>query len=93
MDKRPVEFNLAEWLILTDLVKAIPRRYQDKDHKGSDLFNIEKLAIGCGGSFFDVGPTESKQRAALVTKLKRLTDEGYRHIEFRPFDGPDDVTG
>ncbi len=93
MEKRPVEFNLVEWLILTDLVKASPKKYEDKGYKGSDVYNLEELAMGCGGPLWDVGPTERKQRAALVTKLEGYIGEGHRYIEFRPFDDGGDATG
>ena len=90
MEKRPVEFNLFEWLILTDLVKATPRKYQDKDHKGTDVYNLIKLRQGCTNPFWDVGQTERKQRGSLNTKLKKYTDDGYRFIEFKPFDDQGD---
>lgn len=78
---------------MTDLVKADPTKYQDKDHKGSDLYNLEELAIGCGKPLWEVALTESENRAALVTKLKKFTDEGHRYIEFRPFDDEGGATG
>jgi len=40
------------------------------------VYNLEELAKGCGGPLFDVGPTERKQRAALVTKLEGYIGEG-----------------
>ena len=37
MGKQPVEFDLYEWMVLTDLIKATP------DHKGSDVYGLSKL--------------------------------------------------
>ena len=90
MEKRPVKFDLFEWMILIDLIQENQKKYQDKGYKGTDVYNLEELAKGCGGPLFDVGPTERKQRAALVTKLEGYIGEGHRYIEFRPFEDQED---
>ena len=91
MEKRPVKFDLFEWLILTDLVKADREKYQDKDHKGSDVYNISKLNADCASQVMLDGTTEDARRRALVAKLKEYEDEGYRYIEFRPFEDQEDA--
>ena len=90
MEKRPVKFDLFEWLILTDLVKATPRKYQDKGHKGTDVYNISKLNADCASPVKLDGTTEDKRRRALVTKLEEWSKDGYRFIEFRPFENRED---
>ncbi len=86
MEKRPVKFDLFEWMILIDLIQENQKKYQDKGYKGTDVYNLIKLRQGCTNPFWDVGRTERKQRASLNTKLKKYTDDGYRYIEFRPFE-------
>ena len=93
MDKRPVTFDLAEWLILTDLVKSAPARFQDKDHKGTDLYSLDKLTRGCSAQVPLDNSPKDRQLRSLVTKLEGYTKEGHRYVEFKPFDGPDDGGG
>jgi hypothetical protein len=90
MEKRPVKIDLVEWMILTDLIKARPKKYQDKDHKGSDVYDLSKLAEDCGKPIWDVGPTERARRVSLVTKLEEWSKDGYRSIEFKPFEDRED---
>ena len=93
MDKRPVKFNLAEWLILTDLVRANPRKFQDKDHKGTDVYSLSKLKRGCSKQVPLDNSPKDRQLRSLVTKLEGYTKEGHRYVEFKSFDGPDDGGG
>ncbi len=93
MEKRPVKFDLVEWMILTDLIKARPKKYQDKDHKGSNLYNLKKLNGGCGVRVGLSGEAGRAQYVLLVTKLEGYIGEGHRYIEFRPFDDEGDATG
>ena len=86
MEKRPVKFDLYEWMVLTDLIMARPKKYQDKDHKGSDVYNLLELAIDCGSPVELDGREDDAPRASLVKKLVKYLDDGYRYIEFRPFD-------
>ena len=90
MGKQPVKFDLYEWMVLTDLIMARPKKYQGKGHKGSDVYNISKLNADCASPVKLDGTTEDKRRRALVAKLKEYEDEGYRYIEFRPFEDQED---
>jgi hypothetical protein len=90
MEKRPVKFDLVEWMVLTDLIRARPKKYQDKDHKGTDVYNISKLNADCASPVKLDGTTEDKRRRALVTKLRKWRNDGYRYIEFKPFENRED---
>ena len=86
MEKQPVTLDLSDWVILTDLIKARPKKYQGKGHKGSDVYNLEELAIDCGSPVELDGREDDAPRASLVKKLVKYLDDGYRYIEFKPFD-------
>ena len=93
MEKRPVTLDLSDWVILTDLVKATPRKYQDKGYKGSDVYNLFKLTKGCASQVEldeETDRVHRAQRASLVTKLKGYMDEGHRYVEFKPFEDQED---
>ena len=90
MEKRPVTLDLSDWVILTDLIKARPKKYQDKDHKGTDVYNLLKLTIACASPLWDDTATDREHRVPLVTRLEKYEGEGYRFIEFKPFDDQGD---
>ena len=84
MGKQPVEFDLYEWMVLTDLIKATP------DHKGSDVYGLLKLTKGCSSQVMLDGTTEDARRRSLVDKLDKWWKDGYRYIEFKPFEDQED---
>jgi hypothetical protein len=93
MEKRPVTLGLSDWVILTDLIKARPKKYQDRDHKGTDVYSLWKLMGGCARQVKLDEKTDRVHRAhcaSLVTKLKRYIDEGHKYVEFKPFEDQED---
>ena len=90
MEKRPVKFDLFEWMILIDLIQENQIKYQDKGYKGTDVYNLLKLTIACASPLWDGTATDRKHRVPLVTRLEKYEGEGYRFIEFKPFEDRED---
>ena len=90
MEKRPVKFDLFEWMILIDLIQENQKKYQDKGYKGTDVYNLLELSIACGSPFALDGREDDAPRASLVKKLVKYLDDGYLYIEIKPFEDQDD---
>ena len=85
MKKLPITLDLFDWVILTDLIKGNPKKYQDKEHKGTDVYDLLKLRKGCAKQIFLDGRPTEEAHLDLVTKLSKYEKDGYTYIEFKPF--------